>query len=408
MFVLTSDPNQTEMTKKTNSEHIEDLQNNADVVILNNPIATPTFIRQLSKNKKTEINEVYTPKLFYEIASRLKPADLENLSRNTNIVLTLEIKEFLKSIQTTNTSGYSYLIDTIKMLQTTLVEWIEGRETIIVPIISQSVHTHDSGKIDLYISHDLAKKILQVNEAENFSFFKKNVFALQTTRSIKLFPFFSSWKNYGRPIDVDVKSFKEKLGFNKAVYARFSSLRKHVIDPAIEEINEKTDLFVKYELVGDNLESKKPRVKGIRFWVWERKKLKDTDEKKGKRGGGEVIRDVDKYIEQVTSDYKIRLRTHANEFYDRLLGNAANKPLYNELVDKFQGTALVNQFNLVTDLEWMMKAFFRMFPYHAESLRSLSAIRSHIEGMENDSKQHGFLLYFELDPDFRLKITKAA
>ena len=89
------------MAKKTNSEYIEDLQNNSDVVILNNPIATPTFIRQLSKSKKEEINEVYTPKLFYEIASRLKPSDLENLSRNTNIVLTLEIKDFLKSIQTT-------------------------------------------------------------------------------------------------------------------------------------------------------------------------------------------------------------------------------------------------------------------------------------------------------------------
>ena len=196
------------MAKKTNSEYIEDLQNNSDVVILNNPIATPTFIRQLSKSKKAEINEVYTPKLFYEIASRLKPSDLENLSRNSNIVLTLEIKDFLKSIQTTNTSGYSYLIDSIKMLQTTLVEWVEGRETIIVPIISQSVHKHDSGKIDLYISHDLAKQILQVKETENFSFFKKNVFALQTTRSIKLFPFFSSWKNYGRPSDVDLKSYK--------------------------------------------------------------------------------------------------------------------------------------------------------------------------------------------------------
>ncbi|TAE39235.1 MAG: RepB family plasmid replication initiator protein [Runella slithyformis] len=394
------------MAKKTNLEYVEDLQNNAEVVILNNPIATPTFIRQLSKSKKAEINEVYTPKLFYEIASRLKPADLENLSRNTNIVLTLEIKDFLKNIQTTNTSGYSYLIDSIKLLQTTLVEWVEGRETIVVPIISQSVHKHDSGKIDLYISHDLAKHILQVKETENFSFFKKNVFALQTTRSIKLFPFFSSWKNYGRPIDVDLKSFKEKLGFNKVVYSRFSSLRKHVIDPAIEEINEKTDLFVKYELLGNNLESKKPRVKGIRFWVWEKKNLKAIEDKKAKQGRGEVITDVDKYVEQVTADYKARLRKHADEFYDRLLGNAANKTQYSELINKFQGTALVNQFNMITDVEWMMKAFFRMFPYHAESLRSLSAIRSHIEVIEHESKQRRFLLQFELDEEFGLKVVK--
>ncbi|MCP1386176.1 replication initiation protein [Runella salmonicolor] len=394
------------MAKKNNLEYIEDLQNNSEVVILNNPIATPTFIRQLSKSKKAEINEVYTPKLFYEIASRLKPSDLENLSRHSNIVLTLEIKDFLKSIQTTNTSGYSYLIDSIKMLQTTLVEWVEGRETIIVPIISQSVHKHDSGKIDLYIAHDLAKQILQVRETENFSFFKKNVFALQTTRSIKLFPFFSSWKNYGRPIEVDLKSFKEKLGFNKAVYSRFSSLKKHVIDPAIQEINEKTDLFVKYELLGNNLDSKKPRVTGIRFWVWEKKNLKALDDKKTEVNKGEIFADIDKYIAQLSTDYKARLRKHADEFYDRLLANPANKTHYSELIVRFQGTALVNQFNMVTDVEWMMKEFFRMFPYHAESLRSLSAIRSHIEVTELDAKSRGFLLYFELDEAFDLKIIK--
>ena len=55
----------------------------------------------------------------------------------------------------------------------------------------------------------------------------------------------------------------------------------------------------------------------------------------------------------------------------------------------------------------MMKEFFRMFPYHAESLRSLSAIRSHIEVTEQESKQRGFLLYFELDEGFGLKVTKA-
>ena len=101
------------------------------------------------------------------------------------------------------------------------------------------------------------------------------------------------------------------------------------------------------------------------------------------------------------------MRKHANEFYDRLLGNAANKPQYGELVAKFQGTALVNQFNMITDVEWMMKEFLRMFPYHAESLRSLSAIRSHIEVTEQESKQRGFLLYFELDEGFGLNVTKA-
>ena len=77
-----------------------------------------------------------------------------------------------------------------------------------------------------------------------------------------------------------------------------------------------------------------------------------------------------------------------------------------KIIAKFQGTALVNQFNMVTDVEWMMKEFFRMLPYHAESLRSLSAIHSHIEVTEQESKQRGFLLYFELNERFDLLIKK--
>ena len=53
------------------------------------------------------------------------------------------------------------------------------------------------------------------------------------------------------------------------------------------------------------------------------------------------------------------------------------------------------------------KEFLRMFPHHAESMRSLSAIRSYMEVTEQESKQRGFLLYFELDEGFGLKVTKA-
>ncbi len=395
------------MSRKTNADYIEELQENSEVVILNNPLATPSFIRQISKSKRTEVNEVYTPKIFFEIASRLKPSDLKNISRNTNIVLTLEIKNFLKSIQTTNTSGYSYLIESIKHLQTTLVEWVEGKETIVVPIITQSVHTHDSGKIDLYVSHDLARQILQVKETQNFSFFKKNIFALQTTRSIKLFPFLSSWKNYGRPIEVDLKVLKDKLGFNKTVYTRYASFKKHVLDPGILEINEKTDLFVKYEPLGTNLESKKPRVTGIRFYIQEKKNLKLL-QNQAKAASSPTPSGVDSFIEMETVDFRRRWLKHSQEFYDRLLGIPANRDVYNKLLEKFAGSSLVNEFNLFVDSEIMMKEFFRLFPFHSESMRSLSSIRMHIEVLEKKSKEAGFLLHFELDENFGLKVTKLA
>jgi len=83
------------------------------------------------------------------------------------------------------------LIESAEMLQTTLLKWREGKLEVSTTIISQMIHDEGSGKIQLFIVRDLAQKILEVNERENFSFLKENFFRLQNSQSIKLYPFSS-------------------------------------------------------------------------------------------------------------------------------------------------------------------------------------------------------------------------
>ncbi len=70
------------MSKK----HINEFQESSDYVILNNPLASPKFIRLIGKGKEMTINDTYTPKIFYEIASQLTPQHLENIQRNQSVV----------------------------------------------------------------------------------------------------------------------------------------------------------------------------------------------------------------------------------------------------------------------------------------------------------------------------------
>ena len=65
------------MAKKTSENIIDDLQNNPDYVVLNNPLAVPKFIRKISRGKERTLSEVYTPKIFFEIVSRLTPMHLD-------------------------------------------------------------------------------------------------------------------------------------------------------------------------------------------------------------------------------------------------------------------------------------------------------------------------------------------
>ncbi len=252
------------------SLNIELFQNNPDYLIFNNPLANPKFIRRISKNESVSVDDIYTRKLFIEIASRLKPSHLFGMEQNESVCFTIHIKDFLERIGVTHKKGYNYLIESAEMLQTTLLKWREGKLEVSTTIISQMIHDEGSGKIQLFIVRDLAQKILEVNERENFSFLKENFFRLQNSQSIKLYPFFKSWLNKGF-YEIDIERFKIQFEYNTSGYLKFSNLEKRVLIPAIDEINDKTDIFITYQKKGTNLDKLRPKITGLLFVI----KLKD-------------------------------------------------------------------------------------------------------------------------------------
>jgi plasmid replication initiation protein len=256
------------MSKKDSKETVNNLQSDDNYIVLSNPLASPKFIRTIGKGqskKELSVNETYTPKVFYEIVSRLTPEHLEGIKRTETIKFDINIKQFLADIGA-NSKNYRHLIDSVDALISTNLKWKEGNDTITTPIISKSIHNEKTGKIELYVDSDLAKHILGVKDKENFSFLKSNIFRLQNAQAIKLYPHFKRWLGLGRYV-IDLERFKNDFGYNTSGYKRFSLLEKYVLIPAIEEINEKTDITVSYELTGENLNSQRPRVRGLIFTI---------------------------------------------------------------------------------------------------------------------------------------------
>jgi hypothetical protein len=83
-----------------------------------------------------------------------------------------------------------------------------------------------------------------------------------------------SWRNKGA-VEMNLDHFKRKFGCNSKGYSRFKNLKTYVLDPAITEINEKTDLNITYKLLGDNLTGIRPRVTGLQFFITEKVKQKE-------------------------------------------------------------------------------------------------------------------------------------
>lgn len=265
------------MTNKPKmSKNIESLQNSSDFVILNNPLASPKFVRKISKTetKAISVKEIYAPKLFFEVASRLKPADLEQIKVTESVAIEINIKQFAEAIGSNNSSNfYTDIRNTAEYLSDLKMSFI-GNDGLLTTVgVFNKTKTDEKGKIIVFVDGELAQRILDVREKGNFSFLKEYIFGLKTGQAIKLYPFFKSWLNHGR-YETRLDRFKEQFGYDTKGYTRFALFEKYVLKPATEEINEKTDIIVTYETTGENLDGLRPRVTGLIFWIIAKEKTK--------------------------------------------------------------------------------------------------------------------------------------
>ena len=141
------------MLQKSQLSIIEELQYNADVVILNNPLSSPKLVRRFTKGKEVQLNEVYTSKLFYDIVSRITPEHLAQFEEGkTTVTISLCIKEFLSSVNAKNSRNlYAHVIDCMDVLQTTQVKWSDTEKESGSAIITHYEHHKGTSKIDVVL-----------------------------------------------------------------------------------------------------------------------------------------------------------------------------------------------------------------------------------------------------------------
>jgi plasmid replication initiation protein len=258
------------------SNETQGLLNNDDYVILDNPLASPKFIRALKRGEyePLSLKDTYTPKLFYEIVSRINTGLLEGVKNNENIIIEVQTKEFAQDIGAMNNGNFYTDIKNVAEYLSDIKIVFKGLDGLNTRVgVVTKTKTDEKGKIVLYVDSELATRILEVKEKSNFSFLKSNLFRLQNGQAIRLYPFFKSWLNKGR-YETDLKRFKVQFGYDTKGYDRFNRFEKFVLEPATEEINAKTDIIIKYELTGDNIGGARPRIKGLIFYITAKDKAK--------------------------------------------------------------------------------------------------------------------------------------
>ena len=120
----------------------------------------------------------------------------------------------------------------------------------IVPLsvrwLSGINYLEKEGLVTVRFSKELIEHITEVYE--NFTRYKiENISTLSSQYSIRLYELLVSWLSVGKTPVFEIQEFRSQLGLQPDEYDRIQNFKQRVLDFALEQVNENTDITASYE-----------------------------------------------------------------------------------------------------------------------------------------------------------------
>ncbi len=101
--------------------------------------------------------------------------------------------------------------------------------------------------VELSFSHEIEPYLMGLHKNLRFtSYNMKNITQLKSTYSIRIFELFMQFKSTGM-LDITIDEFKKLLDIEDK-YKQFSDMKKRIIDVSVNELEEKNNMTISYEV----------------------------------------------------------------------------------------------------------------------------------------------------------------
>ena len=139
--------------------------------------------------------------------------------------------------------------------------------------VSQVEYIRGDGAIEIILTPAVVKEVTRINGIENFftKYMLGQTAVLNSVYSVRLYELVTQWRQAKKTPLFDIETFRGQLGLGVNDYQRMSDFKRRVLDSAVTEINEKTDLDISYVQ-----EKKKSSIIGFKFKVLEKESSKST------------------------------------------------------------------------------------------------------------------------------------
>ena len=187
--------------------------------------------------------------------------------------LTISSSRYAEAFGVTRQTAYEAILKAEKTLFDRRFSFLDDDDKMVKSRWVQRVkYLDDEASIEVILTYDVVKEVTRIDGYEQFftQYLLEQTAHMNSAYSVRLYELLVQWKKAKKTPVLDIEVFREQLGVEPTEYNRIYDLKKNVVDLAVKEVNQKTDLRVSY-----TQKKKGRKIVGFAFIVHEKAKAKE-------------------------------------------------------------------------------------------------------------------------------------
>ena len=168
--------------------------------------------------------------------------------------LPIHASRYAEAFGVTRQTAYEVLIEAETSLFKRYFTFLDERDGKPVKShwVSQAKYLDDEAIIEIMLTPAVVQEITRIDAIEAKTLFTRfaleQVASMKSVYSVRLYELLNQWRQAKR-VNFDLDVFRGQLGVEDTEYKAMSDFKRRVLDLAVNEINEKSDLKISYEQV---------------------------------------------------------------------------------------------------------------------------------------------------------------
>ena len=186
--------------------------------------------------------------------------------------LRIDALRYAEVFDTTRQNGYLMMKEAEDTLFNRRFSYIDDEGKLVKSRwLSQVRYLDDEGAIEVVFTPAVVQGITRIDGAEEFftKYLLEQTATMTSNYSVRLYELLVQWKQAKKTPMFELQEFRGQLGVEGDEYKAMSNFKIRVLDLAVDEINEKSDLNINY-----TQKKKGRKIIGFAFTVHEKTKAK--------------------------------------------------------------------------------------------------------------------------------------